>query len=417
MGAITTITPILGCGFGQKWNDPPTGAYTNIAPYLRSWSITWGRATEWEQPRAGVATFVLSNDDRRFEPGYSTEYGADTIKPGVPIWFEEDVSDGSSTVVGVGFFGYAEGWKCTYPGLDGDPICVLTVADPLKLLSHLTMSGATITSGTANNMIGQVLTDVGWPTGAWRDLETAQTTLLAVTPDESETALDVISLIAQSDSGLFSIYYNPNLSQNRGFGVARFTDRHYLVNNYTSVFTLADSGTGIRYHNIAVTDDDAELINWCQVSRIEATPQTAKDATSIGLYGQRDQTISGLLLQTKPECTDRARHIVAAYGTPVPRVETIKARIAIGDDLTNQADELFDADELGRRCTVERRPDGGTVHTYDAQVARVRWSGSVGAPVECALTLGFVNSAASMQMWVLEDPVYGVLDSTTKLGW
>ena len=425
MAAITTLTPKLIAAFGKNWDDFPTQAdFTDISDYLMSWSWSDGARREFDTVRAGTARFVLRNDDRRFEPDYSSGAHYPDIQIGLPIGFclevDDDVINGRPRRI-ADFMGYAEAWTVQYPGKDAHAVTVLEVADPLALLSRIMMSGSLFTAQGASYHIGShCLNDAGYYKAGWIDVDYDTTWLQIHTPSDETSCLSTLELIARSAAGRISChghFYNVGAALG-AYGTVTYHNRHY-----TSTLgagdgqTFGDSGTEIKYTGIDLASDRYGIVNECRVTRVGGTEQTAANVTSQSKFGEETLLLPGLLMSTDNVAMDRARHEVQeSRSTPDLTCRSVTTTVQLGDDFTNHVVALDTAAAIGYPNIVRRRPAGGDLTGRKVTTIGRYWKQpKPKAPVEC--TLYFEPRGASGMMWILGDATYGVLGETTQLGW
>lgn len=238
--SVTYETPLVAYNGGSPgvndillqvevaFTSPPGAssfAWIDISPYVRSGSIRRGRQNELDRYEPGVCTLVLSNNDRRFDPTYSSSPYYPYILPmrrmRVTVWF--------GAVQYVEFTGFIENWPQEYAAQGKEAHVTVTAVDGFKVLA-----GSTIDEGIeivpaldrTGARLARVLNILEWPLTD-RDIDTGNT-------DCSEgdiggvNVLDYAQRVAQTERGI-----GPFMSKD---GKITFRERHaQLRAPYTTV--------------------------------------------------------------------------------------------------------------------------------------------------------------------------------------
>lgn len=137
------------CGFGANANAEP-GSWTNIASYHRSGVIRRGRPNEFQGIEAGTLSLILRNEDRRFDPLYSSGAYYPNVVPMTQIKVEAVVGASTYSL----FRGYVEQWPQDWSGPKYSEV-QLTAVDAFALLRNAYVSLIT------NTAYGSVTATVG----------------------------------------------------------------------------------------------------------------------------------------------------------------------------------------------------------------------------------------------------------------
>jgi hypothetical protein len=275
------------------------------------------------------------------------------------------------------------------------------------------LTGGEYEQELSSTRIGNVLDDIGFPSGAsHRAIETGQSLVAEAgwVENDEQKALEHIQSTADAEGGVFFM---------DGEGKAVFHDRLYRWEGaqITPVCTFGDGGgSEIPYETISANFDRDEITNDARVSYARnATPAEYEDVANQATYGHR--TIKqDLALVTSTEAESRAQYLVEAFKNPKLRVD----KISVQPVANATAWAALLGLEIGDRVTVKRRPaehptGGAVVISVDCFVESIEVSiGAVGE--ETTYVLG-LTPAPWASFWILGDSTYGVLDSTTRLGY
>nr|WP_202534088.1 LamG-like jellyroll fold domain-containing protein [Streptomyces sp. SID3212] len=189
------------------------------------------------------------------------------------------------------------------------------------------------------------------------------------------------------------------------FGLAyQSRDVRYNPDPSGEVFVIdhADLDT----NDLELTDDDQKLINSVEASSPGGATQRVTAPESIAAFGEYPQQLT-LLKVTDNSVLDAAYWTISRYADPLPELREVPIQAYT---LPFYAD-ILDAD-ISSYFTVYNLPP------QTAPEARVVVEGYTEKIGEQSHLITFRTSAAARDsVWVLEDPVYGVLDQTTRLAY
>jgi hypothetical protein len=217
-------------------------------------------------------------------------------------------------------------------------------------------------------------------------------------------------------------------------GTVTFKARTARFQTATPKWTLGEQETPYEA-DVAFSEDPTQVYNDITISRVggQALPAYASsylnfqsginssdnfyggtvchvtDGPSMLAYGDRQLTAE-VNTASDSETVDHANYLLSRYKQPLRRLDTLT--ISAGGKPTAWSVVL--GMELNDRATVKRRTSAFTdiddyfIEKLDVSVnfAAGEWDLSVQA-----------SPADLQQAWLLNDPVFGVLGSTTKLGW
>jgi hypothetical protein len=387
---------------------PTTPTYPqDITPYVREISTHRGAARELERVEAGTGSITLDNQDGRFTPFNATSPYYPFILPmrrikitgqwpaGTPALYDSgspyDSSDlyDSTTEYPV-FNAFVESWPVAFPG-EVDTEVRVSLVDGMKMLAVANISGNFPQQGSGAR-IGAILDAVSWPT-AERDINIGTATVPAITL-ANVSALEHIQQVAHAEGGRFFIGKD---------GKAVFREGTE-VNPDISTRTWADNGTGMSYRDIALTFDDNLILNDVHLTRTGGTEQIAVDTSSQTQYGIRSSSETDIQLVTDGAVLSRAQEQVLRYAQPALRIE------GLVDNAMKHAlwDRVLVRDINDIAKVIESR-------TATSQISSIEGiSHDIGRDGSWTVTLAVAPSSLIVA-GILDDPTYGLLDSTAIL--
>lgn len=114
-------------GLAQAWYD--------ISAYVRSGSVRRGRQRDLDRFEAGTCTLELENNDRRFDPLYTSGAYYPDVVPERRLRLKATYNSVEYDL----FEGLVDGWPQTYPGFDAIAVVSVTATDAFKVLSNATL--------------------------------------------------------------------------------------------------------------------------------------------------------------------------------------------------------------------------------------------------------------------------------------
>ncbi|MEU2075415.1 hypothetical protein [Streptomyces sp. NPDC013489] len=177
--------------------------------------------------------------------------------------------------------------------------------------------------------------------------------------------------------------------------------------NPTSTVTL--SYADLETPGVEVSDDDQKQVNSVVASRPGGATQRVRDADSIALDGIAEQPLD-ILKTSDSEVIDAATWLVIRYADPQPEIRQVPVQAASLPLATYRA--LLDAD-ISSVLTITDLPDEAI-----APASTVLAEGYTEQIKQAQHNLDFHSSRADLgAVWVLDDPVYSVLGTTTRLAY
>lgn len=191
-----------------------------------------------------------------------------------------------------------------------------------------------------------------------------------------------------------------------GFGLAyQSRDLRYNPDPAAEAFTIAYAD--LETLGVQLADDDQKLCNQVEASRPGGATQTVNAPASVAAYGTYEQQLN-ILKTTDNSVTDAASWIVSRYADPEPELR----EVPVEAHTMPQYAGVLDAD-ISSVFSVTGLPAQAP-----ATLMQVTVEGYTETIREQSHIIQFRTSASSTDsVWVLDDPVYGLLGLTTRLAY
>jgi hypothetical protein len=361
--------------------------FQDVTQYLTGISISRGKNRELDRFNAGHVMATFNNKNRYFDPTYAASPFYGQIVP------RRDIRISANGTVQ--FTGIVDDWNLDYSP-DGNSVASVSAYDALSWLSQQTLTAGTATSQLSGARINAVLSDPGvnWATDK-RNIAAGQETLQADVISNTQNALSYVNIIENTEPGVFFVAKN---------GYMTFLDR-FTTSQGSSATVIADDGSGIPYASVKVTYGSELLFNQAELTRANSsTIVTANDITSQAAYGIRQYNQSGLLQNSDTALANLATYLVSVYSQPEFRFEQVE--IAMNQISTANQNTILGL-EIGSICKIVFTPNGiaPSISKY-AEVIGINHAISL---TDHRVTLGF--QTLDVSFFVLDDPVFGLLDS------
>lgn len=370
----------------------PLGGLTfyDITSRVRSYSIRRGKSRQLDVFQAGVASVVLNNNDRAFDPTFAASpfYGQVIPKREVRI-----TSNGI-----VQYKGLIDDWNLDYAP-QGDSTALAAASDAFSQLANQTLTGGTATLELSGARINTVLSsaDVEWP-AEHRAIDSGEVYMGADVIPADTNALTYLQTVERSENGRFFVGKNGDIV---------FKDQNGVHPSSADFVTLADDGTGIKYTGMQVVYGSELLYNQVVASSITAGGTAiANDTDSQQAYGVQTLTYTDLLSAYNTDVDALAVSLVRQYSAPEFRFEAVT--INLDEISTEEATQVLNL-EIGSVCEIKFTPNGiaPAIVKY-AEVIAIGHSTDVR---KHSITLGF--STLDYIGLILDDSVFGKLDTAT----
>lgn len=178
---------------------------------------------------------------------------------------------------------------------------------------------------------------------------------------------------------------------------------------YNPVPALSLAYADLETDDVEFADDDQKLTNLVLASRPGGATQRVRDAESVAAYGPYQQTLD-ILKTTDEEVLDAAYWTVTRYADPQPEMRQLPVVASTLDTATYRA--LLNTD-ISTALTVTDLPAEAPASELTVLVEGYTERISEGIhDLDFHVSRGDVDS-----VWVLDDPSYSILDSTTRLAY
>lgn len=222
-------------------------------------------------------------------------------------------------------WGFIKGWTLSYD-ISGESITTASGVDAFAFLAtQITTADLSPAEQTAGNRIGYVLSqpEVTWPYGgpSWTLDVTNTIPVQSHTISKGTNILEYAQLVERTEGGFFFM--------NNG-GQIEFQRRGY---ESLSDVVFTDDGTDIEYQGVNIIYGTELLYNQVTLERLGGTVSvTQTNPASITAYGNQAFADSGLLYVDDATMEEAALLLVAQYGEPEYRFESVTVML---NPLTN----------------------------------------------------------------------------------
>lgn len=373
----------------REWTDVTTDV--RALAYARS-----GRSDPLQQTSTGSLSMTLNNRSGNYDPLNTT--GA--YYPGVKRLRWMRVRARWNGIVYPRWQGVITTITPSWPG-SHDSVVDIQAADALTVLSLFDLGGLDLVA----KLSGDRVTDVCDAAGLVSVVDPGISTMVDTgTISTGSSALSHLQAVEETENG--RVFADES-------GRIVFQDRHHRWPP-SSKGTIGDHAGEIPYRDVALTQDDSNV--WNRAAVTTATPAGgtavevfATDPASQASYYARTLTRT-LLTADATEAQSAAEYLVNLYGDPpakLPLVTLLPVR-----DTAKWPTVLSAAN--GQQFTFRRRPTYGGTITIDTFVEQVSDVVTPGEAWDISVQL---TPGDGQQFWVLDDPVYSLLDSTTFLAY
>jgi len=390
-----SLTVELGLSKAFTLDDPVAGvigsteftiggvSFEDITDRVRSVSIGRGKNRDLDRFNAGVLSVELNNEDRAFDPLYTSSPFAGNIVPRRDI---RVISPGSA----VQYVGKITDWNFSFEP-NGRQLASLQAADGLTFLAQQDLTAGTaiaqLTGARVNAVLSQASVD--WPV-ADRDIDTGNSQLGTDVFDGN--VLSYLQKVEQSEGGLLFIDKQ---------GRVAFRDR-LTTPTVDNVTVFADDGSGIPFAPAALDYGTEQLHNQVTVTSPSSTA-VANDALSQTRYGIAAISVD-TLIDDAETVEGLAELLLSRFKEPQLRFQQI--RVDVDKISSAQRTTVFGleiGDVLQVKITPGNPPVGSQIERY-GQIIQIAHQVT---PDEHFITFGLGSLQTSL--FVIGDAEFGTI--------
>ena len=374
-----------------------------VTDFVQAVNIARGRSANQNEVQAGVATIVLNNNDRRFDPinEDSPYWDAATNSSGVePRRFVEITSNGEHL-----FQGAITAINITY---DSDfSTCTIEASDDFTRLANMTVATAfTPPVEISGNRVTSILDlpEVNYPIDQ-RAIATGGKDVQALQIDAGTNVLSYLQQVALADQALLFMSRDGDIVYTDPLGTV-------LAGDIQATFTDSTAGVGIiPYTSIATITDQNFLYNRVITSKEGGTEYIEDDAASQTDYGIQTYSLTGLLLENDSDAEALATELLDKYKVPTYRFDDMQFALN-GLSLSNQT--TLASLDIGDNIKIIRTFATGSPLTVELyyQVERLSHDITTGQHT-CTIGLGTLKTL--IYNFILDDAEYGQLSTSNAL--
>jgi hypothetical protein len=364
----------------------------DISERLVSVGIRRGKSQALDRIDAGVASIIVDNSDRLFDPLYEDGLYFGQLIPRRAVVI-------SSNTYPV-FSGFIDDFDIQYePGKKS--VVRIDVSDAFSVLANSSLDEVNPPSELSGARIERILDlpEVGL-IDAGREIDPGNTLLLDSTVEEDTGTLSYLQLVETSEFGTLFISRD---------GKVVFRERNSVPNVIDVVFantTVDPLLTPVPFIDVNIVYGSENLYNRIALENDDFIPETgfAEDFDSQALYGVRSYDRTGLLVQQPEDLQFLADYLLARFSEPQYRFETVTVSL---DNVPEEKQNLVLDLEIGDIVQVKFLPS--EVPPAIEQYCRVigishNWD-------NVSKNITFSLERLDFAIFILDDPVLGVLDN------
>jgi hypothetical protein len=400
--------PVAGVLNNLQYVLDGTTNFADVTTGIDSISVKRGRRDQGDQFSAGTMVLNMLDTSGIFNPFDQQSPFFDTAEaqPGLAPMRKIRLARYSSTSVKEYLFvGYIVNFDYNF-ALGGIDTVTVYCADDFYLLAQTFLEEFNVSEELSSARLTAVLDlpEVNFPIGQ-RNIATGTQTLggaAAFTVDAGTNTLNYCNQI--------------NLAEQGRLFMARAGDLTFepRIGNTLSAptATFHDDGTNIPYDGVGITFEADQVVNRAAVQILgNNTLEVADDAASQAKYFIQTTSITGSLLHN-----DTAAQALATYllnPEPEARYTSLTTNL---NKLTNAQRDTVAIIDIGDTISIEKTFASGAGTTQLAQELAVEG-------VEFSITVGgghrveyFTSPTTLVFELILNDAIYGIIDSTNVLG-
>lgn len=384
-----------------------TTNFADVTTGINSISVKRGRRDQGDQFSAGTMVLNMLDTTGIFNPfdSLSPYYDPSTAQPGLAPMRKVRLARYSATNVKEYLFnGYIVNYDYNFE-LGGLDTVTVYCADDFYLLAQTYMNEFNVSEELSNVRLSAVLDlpEVDFPI-AQRNIDTGTQTLggaAAFTVLAGTNVLEYCTRINIAEQGrLFmsrdgDLTFQPRIGNTLSASVADFHD----------------DGTNFKFDSLGVSFEADQVINRAAVAIVGGNQQIADDAASQAKYFIQTTSITDSLLHNDTAALALANYLLS----PEPEARYTAVGTNLNKLTTAQRDTIAIVD-IGDTISIEKTFASGSGTTQLAQELSVEG-------IEHTITVNnghsvmyFTAPTTIVYELILDDPTYGIIDSTNVLG-
>jgi hypothetical protein len=299
---------------------------------VRDFAEARGRSNLFTAFPTGQLNVSFNNHDRAFDPLYADSPFVGNLIPRREIRV--------TTADKIQYSGWIDDWNLSYLP-NGDSVVEAIAYDATSIISGQTLAAGTPTPQKTGARINAILDEINWAEEL-RNIDTGVADLSNADIEANSNAMNYLQSVAASEPGLVFVGKEGRIT---------FIDR---LTTPTSGSLVQFGGTGVPFTSIEVVYGSENLYNEVTLGRVNGGTATAQDLTSVGNYGLRNLTQTGLLLDSDTALAELALVLAQRFSEPEYRFASIE--VALHKLEADEQNALLDI-ELGSISKVVFTPN------------------------------------------------------------
>lgn len=371
---------------------------SDVTSDAQSISVNRGRSRDLDSFSTGNARIRLLNNARKYENTNTSSPYYPGIEPLIVLHIDA-TTDGGSNYEDI-FVGFVTDIALSYPD-SSNSFADFSASDGFMKLANTALINASFGSQTSGVLVSSVLDNANVKYSTNRNIEAGVSTMQSLS-GVSENTLSVLQKIERSENGL--------LFMDRS-GSLQFKSRHTTFPSTPSA-TFSDDGSDVPYLQVNYINDDNEIYNIVNLTRIGGSAQQTEDVASQGKYLIRTLQRSGLYNNSDAEVLNAANFLLGKFNNAIIRFDDLV--VDLTEASTGNQNTVL-AREVGDVIKVELTPPGSG---SPSQITSNEIIDSISFNITPDLfTIQYKLSNADVQAFMrLDNALFGVLD-TDKLGY
>ena len=373
--------------------------FADITQYTTDINYKRGRQKIDDQFGAGIMSFTMTDDTGILGPYDSSSpyYDPANNEPGLAPMRNVRLSrDGEYLFVGV-VTGYTYDFQ-----LAGPNIVNVQCADEFYKLAQTQLDEYNVTDQTSGQRITSVLALPEVDYQGTTSIATGTVNLghdSAYTVPQGTNTLAYLQQINQAEQGRLFVARDGTITFQNRIGATLSG----------SVINFKDDGTGAKYDEVEIEFDADNVINRAYVRGLNGTDATDTDATSISKYFTQSYSITNSLLHEQTSIDNLAAYLLEP--NPEPRYTSVSTSFAALS--TIERDNVATID-IGDTIRIDKQIPGlGTAIQSELSVEGIQ--GIINVASGHRITF-YTAPTTVVYSLILDDLIYGVMDSTNVLG-